>query len=284
MAARAPRLTESFQTALAIDRAVRRRAADEAISVPSGLVLRHAALRDVHYLNAVMLDGHPAMGLRADAVVALAERWLGERGHRHVVFDDAAGGERVGGELAVRGWERRRTTFMVFGGDAGAVGRDPRVRELSEVELRTCQLAGMQAERPDAEARSGLLRRLVATQTALRAATPAVAFGAGEGHEPQSSCTLFLDADVHGRRVAMIDEVRTLPAHRQRGLARAVVSAAIRTAAAWGAELTVVPADADDWPQLMYARLGFAPAGQQVSLTRRGQAAPRAGHTRPSAV
>ncbi len=37
----------------------------------------------------------------------------------------------------------------------------------------------------------------------------------------------------------------------------------------WGAELIVVPADADDWPQLMYAGLGFEPLGRQVTLTRR---------------
>jgi hypothetical protein len=29
----------------------------------------------------------------------------------------------------------------------------------------------------------------------------------------------------------------------------------------------VVPADADDWPQLMYGRLGFEPVGMQVSFT-----------------
>jgi GNAT superfamily N-acetyltransferase len=70
-------------------------------------------------------------------------------------------------------------------------------------------------------------------------------------------------------RVAMIDEVGTLRAYRQRGLARAVVSAAVGAARAWGAGLIVVPADADDWPQLMYRRLGFAPVGIQVSLTLR---------------
>jgi hypothetical protein len=47
------------------------------------------------------------------------------------------------------------------------------------------------------------------------------------------------------------------------------VCAAVAHAGRWGAELIVVPADADDWPQVMYARLGFAPAGRQVALTRR---------------
>ena len=69
--------------------------------------------------------------------------------------------------------------------------------------------------------------------------------------------------------MATVEEVGTLIAHRGRGLARAVVLAAVAYAARWGADLIVVAADADDWPQLMYARLGFAAIGRQVTLTRR---------------
>lgn len=140
--------------------------------------------------------------------------------------------------------------------------------------MQALQLAGLRVQASVPNTRSGLPVRLMAAQSALRAGTPARCFGAGEGGELQSTCTLFLDADVNGRRVAMVEEVATLSAHRQRGLARAVVSAAIAAAHAWEAERIVVPADADDWPQLMYMRLGFAPVGRQVSLTRRGPAGP----------
>ena len=135
--------------------------------------------------------------------------------------------------------------------------------------MQALQLAGLEEEVSSGDARSGLARRLMAAQTALRAGTPARCFGAGEDGELRSMCTLFLDADVDGRRVAMVEEVGTLSAHRGRGLARAVVSAAVAAAHAWEAELIVVPVDADDWPQLMYARLGFEPIGRQVSLTAR---------------
>ena len=69
--------------------------------------------------------------------------------------------------------------------------------------------------------------------------------------------------------MALIDNVGTLRAHRQQGLAKAAVSAAVRAAAEWGAELILVPADADDWPQLLYAGLGFAALGRQVTFTLR---------------
>jgi hypothetical protein len=268
-------LTGDLAAALRLDRQIRRRAATQAISVPEGLVVRHPQLWDVHYLNALVLDAGVSPPPAPAEVVALAERWLGEGGpappaeHRHVVFDDAAAGERAAAELEAAGWERRRTSFMAFAGDPLAVGHDGRAREISDAEMEALQLTGLREEVPQAAVRSGLAERLAVTQRALRAGTPARCFGAGEAGGLQSMCTLFLDDDVDGRRVAMIEEVGTLIAYRRRGLARATVSAAIAAALAWAAGLIVVPADADDWPQLMYAGLGFIPVGQQVSLTWR---------------
>jgi GNAT superfamily N-acetyltransferase len=267
---RAP-LTPDLTAALQIDRAVRRRAATEIVPVAGGLVVRHPELWDVHYLNAVLLDagGRPAIR----EVVALADRWLGDLGHRHVVFDDEAAGEAAAAQLAEAGWERRRTTFMVFAGDPALIPSDRRARPISEDEMEALQLAGLREEVPASALRSGLAERLARTQRVLRAGTPSRCFGAGEDGGLQGMCTLFLDEAVAGRRVAMIEEVSTLAAHRRRGLARAVVGAALGAALAWGAEVTVVPADADDWPQVMYAGLGFAPVGRQISLTlRRGSA------------
>jgi GNAT superfamily N-acetyltransferase len=78
---------------------------------------------------------------------------------------------------------------------------------------------------------------------------------------------------VDGARVAMLEQVGTLPDHRERGLANAVGSAAVASAEEWGANLITVRADADDWPQLLYSRLGFEPMGMQVSFTLRPSSA-----------
>ena len=69
-----------------------------------------------------------------------------------------------------------------------------------------------------------------------------------------------------------MEEAATLTAHRERGLALAVVGRAVREALRWGADLVTIPADADDWPQLIYSRLGFEPVGMEVSFTLRGMA------------
>jgi GNAT superfamily N-acetyltransferase len=261
-----------LEIALAADRAIRRRAAAETIRLEEGLVLRHPELDDVHYLNAVLLDNTPPASAQLDGprAAALAERWLADRGHRHVVFDDAAAGEQAAVELAASGWERSRMVFMTYAADPAQIAGDPRARAISDDEMVELQLSALREEAPGVDARTGLVARLVATQRRLRQTTPSRCFGAGEpGGELGSFCALFLDEDVGGRRVATVEEVGTLLAHRRRGLARAVVLAAVADAARWGAEMIVVPADADDWPQVMYAGLGFVPLGRQVGLARR---------------
>ena len=99
----------------------------------------------------------------------------------------------------------------------------------------------------------------------MLAGTSSLVFGAGEDGDLQSMCELFLDPDVEGVRMAMVEQVATLPAYRERGLAKAVVGAAIAAARDWGAELIMVPADADDWPQIIYAGLGFETSGTVTS-------------------
>ena len=265
-------MSSELETALAADRAMRRRAAAQAISVTGGLAVRHAGLHDVHFLNAVLLDAGGQRVTGAEAAV-LAESHQGDLDHRHVVFDDAGAGERAAVELQDAGWERGRTVFMAFPRDAAAVHQDARARAISEAEMDALQLANLRDETPEAQARGGVAGRLLDTQRRLRATTPSRCFGAGEpGEELASMCTLYLDPDVDGRRVAMVTEVGTRVARRERGLGRAVVSAAVAHADGWRADLIMVGADADDWPQLMYVALGFAPIGRQVTLTWRVRA------------
>ena len=64
------------------------------------------------------------------------------------------------------------------------------------------------------------------------------------------------------RGSGQVEDVATLREARQRGLARAVVSAAIAASREAGHEHTCIAAVADDWPQLLYARLGFEPVGR----------------------
>jgi GNAT superfamily N-acetyltransferase len=105
---------------------------------------------------------------------------------------------------------------------------------------------------------------------AMRAATDCRRFAAGDGvdDEPVSMATLYLDPDVDGQRVALVESVATLRRWREQGLGHAVVGAALRAARDWGAALVAIVTDADDWPQVWYAGLGFEPVRHHVGYVR----------------
>jgi GNAT superfamily N-acetyltransferase len=248
--------------ALALDRGIRVRGARETATVPGGVVIRHPGLPHVYHLNSVLLDAPLPAAVDAAAVIRLADAGLAGFRHRCLVLDDVDAAQRLEPELVAAGWSRSRTVFMVWRGEPEPL-IDDRAGELSDPELRAIQSKLFLEERPGKRA---LVDALVEAQAALRAGTSALGFGAGEGEgdEPASSCTLFIDRQAGA---AMIEEVGTLVAHRERGLAKAVVSRALRVAVAEGLRPIVIPADADDWPQLMYAKLGFEPGPLQVSFT-----------------
>jgi GNAT superfamily N-acetyltransferase len=258
--------------ALSADLTTRLRACPESVAIDDGWVIRDPWLTAVHHLNAIVLGTGAALDPAAygvDTIEALARDWQAELPDRCVVIDDDPAAQRLAPELAERGWERQRTLFMALRSDPSAALRDARARRLGEDELRSLQLACLRQEIVGPSVPAELPALLADAQAQLRATTASERFGAGQpGAEPASSCTLFLDGDVGGRRVATVEAVATLREHREQGLARAAVSMALRAAGEWGADLIVVGADADDWPQLMYASLGFRALGRRWLLTR----------------
>ena len=260
---------DELQRALELDRRVALRGAERTIEIPEGWVVLHDQLPRVHTLNMLILGAPLPMTLDAARLESLADTWLGQLGHRFVRIDDPTGAARLTSKLLTAGWQRQRTVFMVLRADPRAALVDPRARQISDAELDAVMLANFEHYDYGPDASPELVGELVRAQREMRRGTPALGFGAGEDGGLQSMTTLFMDPDVDGARVAMVEQVGTLPDYRERGLARAAVSAAVAAAGAWGAELITVPADADDWPQLLYAKLGFEPLGIQVSFTVR---------------
>jgi GNAT superfamily N-acetyltransferase len=244
---------------LAFDRCIRVRGAERVLEIPQGLVVRHDGVRNLYHLNAVLVDRGVA---DAATVTRLADMHLGDLHHRHVVFDDAELAERLAPELLAAGWQRQRVEFMLLSGSPDRPAPHELAHEIDGAAARALQLRLLSEEAPavapDGTVAEALAELLVAGQEAIRAGTRSICFAADDA----TMCTLFIDG-----RYAMIDEVGTLSAHRGRGLARAVVSAAIERAREERCTTIVVPADADDWPQLLYIKLGFEPLGTQVSFT-----------------
>src|SRR5258708_5119749 len=259
---------EVFQQAIAFDRAIRIRAAERVTHVPGGVVVRHDRLAPKYHLNALLLDAPLNLSDGADALCAVADEHLAHVEHRQVVFDDAAAADRLAPALLDRGWKCQRVVFMQWRGTEVPSAREGVAKRIGERTIRDIQLAmTIEETGTDNDPDHAFAETLVAGEQALRTGTRWVAFGAGEDDRLTASSTLYLERREGQGGIAMIDEVGTLAAYRRRGLARAVVVAALETALRSACDPIVIPADAEDWPRELYARLGFEPVGTQVSFT-----------------
>ncbi len=244
--------------------------------LPGGVVIRHSGLPVLHHLNAVLLDDPLAPELRqASRLIALADEQLAGLGHRHVVLDDADAAERLAPELALHGWTQQRVLLMLR---VRAPDRRPpagTARALTAEETHGLQLEITGEEAPRGRGRTRRRGRRARQPAGRRPGGRASRHALdrvrrGHGRRPAGE---HVHA-VPGDGIAMIEEVGTLERFRERGLARAVVTAAIDAAVELGCETIFVPADADDWPQLLYVKLGFEAVARQVLFTLRAPVNP----------
>jgi predicted GNAT family acetyltransferase len=68
--------------------------------------------------------------------------------------------------------------------------------------------------------------------------------------------------------VGQVEAVYTLEAYRGRGFGRAVVLAASKAARDRGADLVFLDADDEDWPKVLYGKLGFDDLGRFWSFVK----------------
>lgn len=68
--------------------------------------------------------------------------------------------------------------------------------------------------------------------------------------------------EAHSGRLGRLQDVDILPSFQGRGLGNELMAAAIHEARRTGCSAICLRADADDWPNEWYARLGFATVGE----------------------
>jgi GNAT superfamily N-acetyltransferase len=214
--------------------------------------------------------GIEATGLEVDEVVEIAEEALGGAGfaHRTVCALDEADGKRLADAVEAEparwpGWEVERTRFMVWDGSAPESPGAPEVR-LGEIEgLRRALIEEetVPAGVPEPEA---TVDQLFELNRRLGAAAGDRWFVAPATGEPLSACQFLRQGGV-----AQVEDVGTRTDARERGYAKAIVLAAVAAAQAAGDTTIFLTADAADWPQLMYAKLGFEAVGDLTVLRRR---------------
>jgi GNAT superfamily N-acetyltransferase len=256
------------ELAAALNRALVWRAcpADSRTELSGGWSTRLTRAPLVHHVNAVRLARCPS----ADELEQLAGRMQEGLPFRHVVIEDAGPAERLAQDLEGRGWSRKRVVLMALEEEVALRDDDPRAREIDEAAMVALELAVFAEDNLGPGAHPDLPVQMSVAGAAMRAATDCRRFAAGDGvdGEPVSMATLYLDPDVNGERVALVESVATLRRWREQGLGHAVVGAALRAARDWGAALVAIATDADDWPQVWYAGLGFEPVRHHVGYVR----------------
>jgi ribosomal protein S18 acetylase RimI-like enzyme len=201
----------------------------------------------------------------AKELVRAADRLQGGAGlaHRKVVFENEQGAERVAILLSDAGWEYRRLAIMAHPRGAGDASYAERGRDASEVD-RVALLPALETmiKTEPWGADPEVVRQLSAADAALEGAIEQRCFARLVDGAVVSSCRLYSAGTT-----AQIEDVATVPEHRQRGYAEAVVTRATSEALARH-DLVFLTAVDGRWVKRWYERLGFRQIGLRYEATR----------------
>ncbi len=194
-------------------------------------------------------------GMTAAEVVAAADEALAGYGHRAIAIRDEGEGERLAAEIgAIPGWEAERNLYMLLGEDGDRATGPARETPLSGCEgLRRDLIRGeFSADTDDLEETVDQLLEMCRRNGEAGGDRWFVA----PPEKPAAACCL-----LSGGEIGQVEDVGTLSAARGQGLAQAVIKAAIAASREAGHRHTFIVADADDWPRLLYEKLGFETCG-----------------------
>jgi ribosomal protein S18 acetylase RimI-like enzyme len=197
--------------------------------------------------------------------LALAERYLADLRYRQLMIEHEATGERLERTFAEQGWEVDREVVMALsaGPDQGA---DTEIVVDAEEDAVMGLMRRWVGEDESIELTPDGLDQVVEfTRRAARSRSARMLGVRGE-HGTLAAIAMLLS----GGTVAQLENVYTAPEERGRGYARALVTRAARLASEADHELVFIVADADDWPQHLYRRIGFEPVGRTWALHRGG--------------
>jgi len=237
--------------AVAFERAMHERLVERLEPSTHGRGMFTPSLPLVRYLNHFSVE----VGARAPFEQLLAEsnalHEAAQLPHRKLSFDDDLGAA-LAPEFARAGWKQEELLVMPHRGPLPEVEASA-VEEVGPGELEPAWAEGIRSS-PEIESEEEV-RQLVAAQHRRRRAVEVRYFAARAEGQIASYCELFSDGAT-----GQIESVMTLEPFRGRGLAQAVVTRALRESQARH-DFTFLVADASDWPQELYRKLGFESAG-----------------------
>lgn len=253
-------MESDFRRAFGFEAAIRERCSTALVPFRWGTALLNADFPKVYDMNYLRVDTD-LTDVTAEELIAEADRILGGHEHRELEMVDAEAGERLLSGFQAAGWTLFRALYMVLRRDPDRVVEPGLAEEVEWSELRPTVLDQVRAE-PYATSEDVVLQ-LTDRHDVLAEATGYRHFGARSDGRIVSYADLYSDGVI-----AQIEEVSTLEAYRNRGLARAVTEAAVATAVAEGHEMVFLVADEDNWPKALYSRLGFDAVGTVFSFRK----------------
>ncbi len=237
---------------------------DEAIAerveaTPHGELIVDTALYQVYDRNFLRVrDPQDATAAELAREAEQAQGRFPEIRHRRVNLRGAQVSSRLEAGFVALGWTAERFVLMtlrrVSEGGAGA--------DVREVDADALAQAWIDAGRGFGSS-DDLVAQMARHHRGVGEAIPTRHFAVPAGDRIAAYCELY-----SWDGVGQIESVVTLPEFRRRGFARALVLRAIAESGAMGNELTFLVADADDWPQQLYARLGFETTGRYARFLR----------------
>jgi ribosomal protein S18 acetylase RimI-like enzyme len=198
----------------------------------------------------------------AREAMAEADRVLGGEGYDHrviVTFDEEIG-ETLRRQLHALGWRTMRHVFMVQRRQPEKTADLSIVNEVDHTALRpgrTREILGQPWGSP------AVAEQILDAKILIGRLAETRFFGV----EVEGEIVAWTDLYV-AQGVAQIEDVATLGEHRERGYATAVVLRAIEVGRELGADLVFLVADDEDWPKVLYGRLGFEPVGRLYKFAK----------------
>jgi ribosomal protein S18 acetylase RimI-like enzyme len=177
--------------------------------------------------------------------------------HRKVIVPQEEAGERLSSGFGKLAWRRARHVVMAQRGEPPAAPPHP------VVEPDPSALREARTQTFEQDLGSGASAQVAASLELIASVVPSRAYAVEVDGRVASWCMLYEENGI-----GQVDDVVTAGPYRQRGYARAVVSAATRASLEHGNEITFLVADDEDWPKELYAKLGYEPIGRRYEFTR----------------
>ena len=244
----------------AFRRAIQDGAAERRVPLRFGTGLFCDSLPDVYDLNYVRVETSAPAAEIASAVELAMEPFF----HRKVTLDE--GNAPTAGALAEAGWESAAHLVMVLQRPPDRRAPTRAVREVAFAQIEPLRTNLIQS---DPWGSAQIAASLNQGRLRIARAVPLRYFGVFDGDRVVGYCEL---REAGG--VAQIEDVNTLPAARGRGLGRALVQAVADDAGARN-DIVFLEALADDWPRLLYEKIGFDVVATRHLLLRRPHALTR---------